>query len=268
MDINIVDTTLRDGEQKACVALGVDEKVKIAGIINDMGIGQIEAGVPAMGGDEKKSIKKIVELGLNSKISSWNRMDIKDIDESIDCGVDIIHISIPSSDIQIKSKLGKDRSWVIDKIKRCVAYTVDKGLEVTIGLEDASRADINFLIELCQVVSELGVKRVRYADTVGILYPRKIFYHIKKLMQEVPVEVEIHAHNDFGMAIANSLGAAEAGAKFVNCTVTGIGERAGNCDFMKFITVLDKLDGEKASSRSFEDLIRMEQDIRQIINCA
>ena len=82
------------------------------------------------------------------------------------------------------------------------------------------------------------------------------------------MEVEIHAHNDFGMAIANSLGAAEAGAKFVNCTVTGIGERAGNCDFMKFITVLDKLDGEKASSRSFEDLIRMEQDIRRIINCA
>ncbi|MCH3965554.1 MAG: homocitrate synthase [Clostridium sp.] len=268
MDINIVDTTLRDGEQKACVALGVDEKVKIAEIINDMGISQIEAGVPAMGGDEKKSIEKIVELGLNSKISSWNRMDIKDIDESIDCGVDIIHISIPSSDIQIKSKLGKDRSWVMNTIKRCVAYTVDKGFEVTIGLEDASRADINFLIELCQVISELGVKRVRYADTVGILYPRKIFYHIKKLMQEVPVEVEIHAHNDFGMAIANSLGAAEAGAKFVNCTVTGIGERAGNCDFMKFITVLDKLDGEKASSRSFEDLIRMEQDIRRIINCA
>lgn len=268
MDINIVDTTLRDGEQKACVALGIDEKMKIARIINDMGVSQIEAGVPAMGGDEKKSIEKIVGLGLKSKISSWNRMDIKDIDESIDCGVDIIHISIPSSDIQIKSKLGKDRSWVMDNIKRCVAYTVDKGFEVTIGLEDASRADINFLIELCQVIFELGVRRIRYADTVGILYPRKIFYHIKKLMQEVPVEIEMHAHNDFGMAIANSLGAAEAGAKFVNCTVTGIGERAGNCDFMKFITVLDKLDGEKISSRSFEDLVRMEQDIRHIINCA
>ncbi|WP_446898121.1 homocitrate synthase [Clostridium sp. LBM24168] len=268
MDVNVVDTTLRDGEQKACVALGIDEKLKIAKIINDMGISQIEAGVPAMGGDEKKSIEKIVELDLKSKISSWNRMDIKDINESMDCGVDIIHISIPSSDIQIKSKLGKDRDWVIENIKRCVAYTVDKGYETTIGLEDASRADINFLIKLCETVFELGVKRIRYADTVGILYPRKIFYHIKKLMQEVPVEIEIHAHNDFGMAIANSLGAAEAGAKFVNCTVTGIGERAGNCDFIKFVTVLDKLDGKRIYSKNFEDLIRMEQNIREIINCA
>jgi homocitrate synthase NifV len=268
MDISVVDTTLRDGEQKACVALGIDEKVKIAKIINNMGIAQIEAGVPAMGGEEKESIKKIVNLGLNSKISSWNRMNIQDIDHSIDCGVDIIHISIPSSDLQIKSKLKKDRDWVINNIRRCIAYTLDKGYEVTIGLEDASRADINFLIELCTTVFEMGVKRVRYADTVGILYPRKIFYHIKKLMQEVPVEIEIHAHNDFGMALANSLGAAEAGAKYVNCTVTGIGERAGNCDFIKFVKILEGLDGDRVSSRNFDDLIGMEQQIREIINYA
>lgn len=265
MDVKIVDTTLRDGEQKACVALGIDEKIKIARILDDMGTYQIEAGIPVMGGEEKKSVKKIAELNLNSKISSWNRMNIQDINNSIDCGVDIIHISIPSSDLQIKFKLGHDRKWVINTVKRCIEYTLNKGYEVTVGLEDASRADINFLIEICRTVFNMGVKRVRYADTVGILYPRKIFYQIKKLMKEVPVEIEVHAHNDFGMAIANSLMSVEAGANFVNCTVTGIGERAGNCNYIKFLEVLYNLDGEKISCKNFSDLVRMQEDIRKII---
>lgn len=265
MSINIVDTTLRDGEQKACVALGIQEKIRIAKIINDMDIAQIEAGTASMGGDEKKSIEKIVDLNLNSKISSWNRMNMIDINHSIDCGVDIVHISIPSSDIQIRSKLGKDRKWVIESIKKCIEYTLEKGYQVTIGLEDASRADINFLIELCKIVFQMGVKRIRYADTVGILYPRKIFYHISKLMQEVPVEVEVHTHDDFGMALANSLGAVEAGAAFVDCTVSGIGERAGNCDFVKFAKILYMIEGKKISSKKFSDLMEMEQEIKDII---
>ncbi|BAH06681.1 hypothetical protein CKR_1630 [Clostridium kluyveri NBRC 12016] len=265
LNVNIVDTTLRDGEQKACVALGIKEKVEIAKIINDMGITQIEAGIASMGGDEKASIKKIVNLNLNSKISSWNRMNIDDINHSIDCGVDIIHISIPSSDLQIKSKLGKDRNWVVNTIKKCIDYTLGKGYEISVGLEDASRADINFLVELCETVFQMGVERVRYADTVGILYPGKIFYHINKLRQEVPVEVEVHTHNDFGMALANSLAAVEAGAAFVDCTVTGIGERAGNCDFVKFAKVLYMLEGNTVSCRDFDDLMEMEQQIKDII---
>ncbi|MBA5851679.1 homocitrate synthase [Clostridium sp. cel8] len=266
MDVNIVDTTLRDGEQKACIAFGIEEKVKIAKIIDDMGISQIEAGIPAMGGDEKKGIEKIVGLGLKSKISAWNRMNIKDIDNSIDCGVDIIHISVPSSDIQIKYKLRSKREWVVNNMKRCIEYTMNKGYEVTIGLEDASRADINFLIELCRDVSSMGVKRVRYADTVGILYPRRIFYSIKKIKQEVPIEVEIHAHNDFGMAIANSMSSVEAGAKFVNCTISGIGERAGNCDFIKFLYCLNKIYGKKIFYGNIQELTDKEQLIREIIN--
>lgn len=231
MDVKIVDTTLRDGEQKAGIALGINEKVKIAKMLSDMGIYQIEAGSAVMGGEEKASIMKIVELGLKSKISSWNRANIEDIQASIDCGVDIVHISIPTSDIQIKSKLEKDKTWVLECIKKCTTYALEKGYEVTVGMEDATRSDINFLIQFCTIVSKMGIKRIRYSDTVGIAYPRKIFYNIKKLLQEVPIEIEIHAHNDFGMALANSFAAVEAGAKFVNCTISGIGERAGNCDY-------------------------------------
>lgn len=265
MSINIVDTTLRDGEQKAGVALSIDDKVKIAKLISEMGVYQIEAGIPAMGGDEKVSVTKIAALGLNSKIAAWNRMSTKDIDTSIECGVDIIHISSPASDLQIKSKLEKDRTWVIENLKRSVSYAKDKGCEVTVGLEDSSRADVNFLIELCKNVFELGVQRIRYADTVGIMEPKILFNQIKKIRECVPIDIEIHTHNDFGMAMANSLAAMEAGAKFADCTITGMGERAGNCNFLKFIKVVHELTGKKLWSKNFKDVIEKEQQIKDIV---
>lgn len=241
MDVKIVDTTLRDGEQKPGIAFSINDKIRIAKDIDDMGVYQIEAGVPAMGGEEKKSVEKIVSLGLKSKISSWNRMNVKDIQDSIDCGVDIIHISVPTSDIQLDSKLAKDKKWIIYNMEKNIAFAKEKGFEVTIGFEDASRADVLFLIQLCKIALSLDVKRVRYADTVGILYPRKTYNIIKKIKESAPVEIEFHGHNDFGMAIANSITAVQATAEYVDCTVSGIGERAGNCDYLKFLTVCSKL---------------------------
>lgn len=241
MDVKIVDTTLRDGEQKPGIAFGINDKIRIAKDIDEMGVYQIEAGVPAMGGEEKKSVEKIVSLGLKSKISSWNRMNVKDIQDSIDCGVDIIHISVPTSDIQLDSKLAKDKKWIIYNMEKNITFAKEKGFEVTIGFEDASRADVLFLIQLCKIALSLDVKRVRYADTVGILYPRKTYNIIKKIKESAPVEIEFHGHNDFGMAIANSIAAVQATAEYVDCTVSGIGERAGNCDYLKFLTVCSKL---------------------------
>lgn len=265
MNIKIVDTTLRDGEQKAGVALSLRDKVEIAKVLNAMEIYQIEAGIPAMGGEEKKSICEIVSLGLNSKISSWNRMSTVDIDHSIDCNVDIIHISVPASELQIKSKLGKDKSWVMNKLKKCVDYAMNKGYEVTVGLEDATRAEMDFLIQLCRTVYDLGVKRVRYADTIGIMYPRKIFYEVKKIREEVPVEIEMHGHNDFGMAVANSIAAIDGGANFIDCTITGIGERAGNCNYVNFLKVLNEFNGVKLYSGELNYLISLEQSVKCII---
>lgn len=233
--INIVDTTLRDGEQKAGIAFKIEDKVEIAKILDRSGVYQIEAGIPSMGGDEKKTLQKIMELNLNSKISAWNRMSIHDIKSSVECKVDIIHISIPSSDIQINSKLKKDRYWVIENMKNCISYAKEKGFEVTLGLEDASRADQEFLVDICKVALRDGVSRVRYADTVGVLYPNIIYEKIKNIKERVDIEIEIHAHNDFGMAIANSIAAVKANATYVDCTFGGIGERAGNCNYSNFI---------------------------------
>lgn len=248
MGAYIIDTTLRDGEQNAGIALGVVEKVEIAKLLDELGVYQIEAGIPAMGGGEKESIAKIAGLNLHSKVSAWNRMNIGDLEHSVDCGVNTVHISVPSSDIQIRRKLYKDRNWVIDNLKRCIAYLKDREREVTVGLEDASRADFRFLLRIIGTAFLEGANRVRYADTVGILYRQRIIEEITKIREKIKIDLEIHAHNDFGMAVANSLAAYSAGAAFVNCTVGGIGERAGNCDYFQFIKAAEGCLGESAGT--------------------
>ena len=237
--VYIVDTTLRDGEQSAGKAFSIDEKVQIAKYMDKNKIYQIEAGIPVMGDLEKECIKRILAGRKNSLISTWNRMNKKDILHSIDCTPDIIHISVPTSDIQIYSNLGKDKIWVEENLRECIYLAKSKGYEVTIGFEDASRADINYLIKLCEIVKALDVKRVRYADTVGILMPSIVRDAVKTIINSTGIEIEIHAHNDFGMAIPISLEAVKSGAKYVDCTLDGIGERAGNCNLQEFIRILD-----------------------------
>lgn len=235
--INIVDTTLRDGEQSAGLAFSIDEKVEIAKYMDENNIYQIEAGIPIMGDLEKECIKRILYNRRNSLISTWNRMNIADIKHSIDCKPDIIHISVPTSNIQIYSNLIKDKIWVEKNLIECVYFAKDKGYEVTIGFEDASRADIDYLINLCEIVKRFEVKRVRYADTVGILMPSMAGEAVKTLIDNTGIEIEIHAHNDFGMAIPISLEAVKSGAKYVDCTLDGIGERAGNCNLQEFLRI-------------------------------
>ncbi|RII34368.1 homocitrate synthase [Clostridium chromiireducens] len=238
-DIYIVDTTLRDGEQCAGKAFSIDEKIEIAKYMDENNIYQIEAGIPAMGDLEKECIKRILVARKKSLISTWNRMNKNDILNSIDCKPDIIHISVPTSDIQIYSNLGKDKIWVEENLRECVYLAKNNGYEVTIGFEDASRADINYLINLCKIVKKFDVKRVRYADTIGILMPSIVGGAVKTIIDNTSIEIEIHAHNDFGMAIPISLEAVKNGAKYVDCTLDGIGERTGNCNLQEFIRISD-----------------------------
>jgi homocitrate synthase NifV len=238
----IVDTTLRDGEQRGGNGLSFKEKVEMAVKIDKLSIHQIEAGTPAMGGEEKRSIIKIVESNLRSKISAWNRLSIEDIKHSIDCGVDIIHFAVPSSELQINTKLKKDVPWVISNLQKCIYYVRENGFEASVGLEDASRGDESFILDLIEICKNEGVSRIRYADTVGILTPKKTFDTIKLIKRYCNIELEFHAHNDFGMAVANSIAAAKAGVEYVDCTLNGVGERAGNCDYFQFIKASNSMD--------------------------
>ncbi len=245
MQVIIHDTTLRDGEQTAGVVFSKAEKIQIAKALAEIGIPQIEVGIPAMGQDEQESIRAIVNLGLNAQIVAWNRALKSDIDASSATGVQAVAISIPTSDIQLKHKLGKDRKWALQQLKKSIRYARQLSFSyISIGAEDASRADIGFLIQLARSARAEGANRFRYCDTLGFLDPFRTYDIIKILKGNVPaLDIEIHTHNDFGMATANAIAAVKAGAKAVNTTVYGLGERAGNAPLEEVVMALKYQEG-------------------------
>ncbi|RKO68066.1 homocitrate synthase [Desulfofundulus salinus] len=243
MQVHIVDTTLRDGEQAPGVAFNLQEKVTIARMLDRLGVAQIEAGTPAMGEMEQQAIAAIVRLGLKSRVSTWNRMVLADIRASLACGVQHVHISAPVSGIQIRYKLGKNHQWVLDRLRQACLYALDHGLSVTVGAEDASRADPGFLLEIAFLAGEVGAKRLRYCDTVGILDPFTTFERLVWLKENTTLELEFHGHNDFGLATANALAAIKAGVGWVDATISGLGERAGNTSLEELYRVLTELYG-------------------------
>ncbi|WP_026487458.1 homocitrate synthase [Caldanaerobius polysaccharolyticus] len=255
-NIYLVDTTLRDGEQTAGVVFANNEKIRIAKFLDEIGVDQLEVGIPAMGGDEKDAIKSIVKAGLKASIMAWNRAVIKDIQESVDCGVDAVAISISTSDIHIKYKLQKSREWVIESMVQATEYAKKQGMYVSVNAEDASRTDPEFLLEFAKAAKEAGADRLRFCDTVGILDPFKTFDKIKFLKDNVDIDIEMHTHNDFGMATANAIAGIMAGANYVGVTVNGLGERAGNAALEEVVMALKYVEGIdlKIDTRRFREI--------------
>ncbi len=227
--IVIDDTTLRDGEQTAGVVFSKREKVTIARMLDSIGVGEIECGIPVMGKEEQESIRSLVDLGLNARLITWNRALLHEIKASIACGVQAVDISLSVSDQMIVHKLRKDRETVKEQLKVALGFAKQNDLYVSVGGEDASRADITFLVELMEITRALGGDRFRFCDTLGIMDPFTMFDKVSYLRQAVPeIDIEVHTHNDLGMATANAIAGVRAGAKFVNTTINGLGERAGN----------------------------------------
>ncbi len=224
----LVDTTLRDGEQTAGVVFSNREKLRIGKMLNNLGIHQIEAGIPIMGGDEKEYIKELVSYKLDSSIMAWNRANIEDIKQSLDCGVDAVAISISTSDIHINHKLKTSREKVLERMTEAVEFASKHDLYISVNAEDASRTDMDFLVEFARQAREAGADRLRFCDTIGTLEPFKTYDVITELIDKTGMEIEMHTHNDFGMATANALAGLKAGARFIGVTVNGLGERAGN----------------------------------------
>lgn len=227
-DIILVDTTLRDGEQTAGVVFSNQEKIRIAKMLDEIGVHQLEVGIPVMGGNEKAVIKRIAAQGLGSSIMAWNRANINDVMHSLDCGVDAVAISISTSDIHIKHKLNSTREQVIENMVKTTEFAKRHGVYISVNAEDASRSDFDFLVRFALAAKEAGADRLRYCDTVGVLDPFKTYEIVSRLIKETGMEIEMHTHNDFGMATANALAGVKAGARFVGVTVNGLGERAGN----------------------------------------
>lgn len=247
LEVKIVDTTLRDGEQTAGVVFSNEEKRKIASMLAKAGVYQIEAGVPAMKGDEKEAIKAIVADNNPASVLGWCRAVSDDIKDAIDCGLDAVCVSIPVSDIHIEKKLEKDRAWVHEQVKRAVNFAKSNGLYVSCNAEDASRAKMEDLIVFTRIAKGAGADRLRFCDTVGLLGPSQTYEKISTLIHEVGLPIEIHAHNDFGMATANSIAGFKAGAEFISVTVNGLGERAGNAALEEVVMALKYVENKPVS---------------------
>lgn len=245
----INDTTLRDGEQAPYVAFNTHEKLAIAQGLAACGADELEVGIPAMGQREKEDIKEIVSLGLDTRLMTWNRAKLSDLEASLECGVGAVDLSIPISDILIDVKFKGNRSFMLEELARVVTLAKAEGLFVCIGGEDSSRGSFEFIHEVMQMASELGADRFRYCDTVGILTPTQTYKEISALCSLDLLPIEMHTHNDFGLANANALSGLDAGAVSVNTTVIGLGERAGNASFEQISMAMKHLYGEK---RAFE----------------
>jgi methanogen homocitrate synthase len=241
--VTLYDSTLRDGEQMPLVSFTLEEKVELAEMLASIGVKQIEAGFPAVSEGEKKAIKKIASLGLDSEILVLARCCKEDIDAAVDCGVDMAMLFMASSDLHLKFKYGIGKNEAEEKVLAALEYAKSRGIKFSFSTEDSTRTDLGFLLKLSKLADKKGARRIGLADTTGCALPSTIGNLVSRVKKEVKAPVSVHLHNDFGLALANALGSVENGASAVATTVNGIGERAGNVPLEQMVVALEIMYG-------------------------
>ncbi|ALG81457.1 2-isopropylmalate synthase [Halanaeroarchaeum sulfurireducens] len=225
-DVQLLDTTLRDGEQAPGVSLSPEQKAEIASLLDEAGVQVIEAGSACTGPGERRTMDRVTDLDLDATVTSFTRGVQHDIDLALDVDVDGVHIVVPSSDRHVEDKVGTTKEGVLESTAELVEYATDHDLWVEVIGEDGSRADLDFLEEIMVAGMDAGADRFAFADTVGHTSPEHAYEAVSRLSQHGPVST--HTHDDLGLAVTNALASIAAGADLVHATVNGIGERAGN----------------------------------------
>jgi homocitrate synthase NifV len=240
-DVILEDTTLRDGEQAPGVAFGPETKAAILDALIGAGVRWIEVGIPAMGGSEVEFLKEAVHRQDEARLVAWNRGVREDIEFSLDLGYQAVHIGLPASKVHLEQSVGKTRDWLLTRAGELVDMIKQRGAFVSISAEDIARTEPEFLVEYAGVVAAAGADRLRLSDTIGILNPEQYAERVAKVHAAVPIDLQCHAHNDFGLGFANTLAGLQAGARYFHVTVNGVGERAGMTDLAQAAVALQEL---------------------------
>ena len=234
-DVQVYDSTLRDGEQMPGIAFSLEQKVAIARKLDEVRVPQIEAGFPAVSDGERRAILAISKLGLDAGILALSRVTKGDIDAAIDAGVDVVLLFIATSDIHLRYKFNKPREYVLEKVAESLDYCKSRGVKAALSCEDSTRTDMDFLLKVYDVAEKGGACRLGITDTVGCASPEAIQMMVTEVRKRFHTPVSVHLHNDYGLALANAIAGVKAGAAAVATTVNGIGERAGNVPLEEFV---------------------------------
>lgn len=236
--VEILDSTLREGEQTPGVTFSIEEKLEIARLLDDVGVDIIEAGHPAVSDDIRIGLKEVAGAGLNASVLGHSRAQKRDIDLLLDLDVDWVGIFISVMDGRLKNHFRKDLSTVIEMVTDSVQYAKDHGLKVRYTPEDTMRSDPEAVFSVSMAAISAGADRISVADTVGAASPKRMESFVRELISRTGARVNVHCHNDLGLALANSLAAHDGGAVLIDACVNGLGERAGITDLSSLMMAL------------------------------
>jgi homocitrate synthase NifV len=237
--IHLVDTTLRDGHQAPGLALSLETRETVIKALDDLGVARIEAVSIGMSPVESIASKRWRGLMKRSKLVAWNRLKLSDVEGSMAIKPDVIHVCFSASESHLSKKLNMTFEKAANVLEKCLDLAHLNGFEVSVGLEDASRAGFERLSKIRSLLRYLKVGHVRLSDTCGVLTPSTT-RQLVEFFATGHFSVEFHAHNDLGMANVNALIAAQSGADFINTSILGVGERTGNASFSGFLALAER----------------------------
>ncbi|TMT87310.1 2-isopropylmalate synthase [Haloterrigena sp. H1] len=236
----VFDTTLRDGEQSPGTSFSYDDKRQIASILDEMGTHVIEAGFPVNSDAEFEAVRDIASA-TSSTTCGLARVVDKDIEAALDSGVEMVHTFVSTSDVQIEDSMHATREEVVERAVESVERITEAGATCMFSPMDATRTDEQFLIEVIEAVTEAGTDWINIPDTTGVATPTRFKAMIEKVLAHTDARIDVHAHDDFGLATANALAGIEAGASQAQVSVNSIGERAGNAAYEEFVMAVESL---------------------------